>query len=381
MGIRLQYANLYECPQHYSTHCDFLRVCTLLEMCSIPINMAMFAITIYALRKATFHYNLVRIAIILLAGYYTLMCGRLVTCVFEIGLIRIHGNAEHSMVLQICSYLQLFYFGVACSIGTACAMERCFATVYVFDYELKKRTWVIYLVFGTTIMPCVPIAFLILIDVLPIPMMALVGMATSFSSFFVSLRNVAIDSINYGNTCANTATQSYTHKSHFRFQLFNILYFINKEKLRRVQCVNTIYSLSVRFQLNENLVTMKLLRNVVVISTTFNIIMATMLVGFIDDDFRASHPLTALYLHALFDFFSFLYGLFIILTILLSVKKYRLYFFGNRLVRSALAPILGRWFGEELGRPRKNVVQRMSIQAETEVYFAKLNGQWNIGIP
>ncbi|CAB3405334.1 unnamed protein product [Caenorhabditis bovis] len=219
--MKLQFASVYNCPIVYANHCHVIKMLILLEMCAILANMLMFGITIYALRKATFHYNLVRIGIFMMAGYYTLMAGRIVTCVFEIGIIR-QDDPEHSMVLIIASYLQYYYFGCACVISSAFAAERYFATRYVAIYEKQKMVWVIYVVCSLVAILAMICAILMQFEIVRILYMTIFGLTLSISSFF----------------------------------FFIILYYMNIRRLQQVQEVNESYTLSIRFQLNENIVTM-----------------------------------------------------------------------------------------------------------------------------
>ncbi|KAF1765775.1 hypothetical protein GCK72_005728 [Caenorhabditis remanei] len=224
----------------------------------------------------------------------------------------------------------------------AVAFERFFATYYVDTYETKKRKWISVLVCSELTVACGVSAIIMLFDLLPISVMAFLGVFISCASFFFYL----------------------------------VLFIMNKRRLQTIQQerVDDMYTLSVRFQLSENLRVMTLLRNVVIFSGVNNFIMAIILTLYMSKSFKTAYPVTCLYLHFAFNFCVIIYSFLMLIIMVFSVKQYRVYFFSLRFVRVTLYPLVGRCFQNEFSMPH---VQELSIRDETDSYFTNLSTQWD----
>ncbi|CAL2032718.1 unnamed protein product [Caenorhabditis brenneri] len=305
-----------------------------------------FLLVIYATIKSPFHYNLTFIGLFMLLGYYVFLVGRFITCLYEIGALRIsdenEANEIYPISLVISSLLQFFYMGCACGISLAVAFERFFATYFVDTYETRKRKWISLLVCSEFTVACGLSAIIMLFDFLPISAMAFLGVFISCASFFFYL----------------------------------VLFIMNKRRLQTIQQerVDDMYTLSVRFQLSENLRVMTLLRNVVIFSGVNNLVMAIMLSLYMSKSFKESYPVTCLYLHFAFNFCVILYSFIMLIIMVFSVKQYRVYFFSLRFVRVVLYPLVGRCFQNEFMTPP---VQQLTIRDETDCYFSSLSSQWD----
>ncbi|PIC45384.1 hypothetical protein B9Z55_005422 [Caenorhabditis nigoni] len=93
------------------------------------------------------------------------------------------------------------------------------------------------------------------------------------------------------------------------FFFYLVLFIMNKRRLQTIQQerVDDVYTLSVRFQLSENLKVMTLLRNVVIFSGVNNFVMAFILTFYMSKSFKEAHPVACLYLHFAFNFCVIMY--------------------------------------------------------------------------
>ncbi|CAI2343838.1 unnamed protein product [Caenorhabditis sp. 36 PRJEB53466] len=157
-----------------------------------------------------------------------------------------------------------------------------------------------------------------------------------------------------------------------------VLFMMNRRRLEKIQeeRVDDKYSLSVRFQLSENLKVMTLLRNVVIFSGVNNLIMGIILTLYMTKSFQSAHPVATLYLRFAFNVCVIIYSLLIPVIMIFSVKQYRLHFFSLGFVRLILFPVVGRCFPNEFSSSSTQE-RKMTISAETDCYFANLSNQWD----
>ncbi|UMM17375.1 hypothetical protein L5515_013957 [Caenorhabditis briggsae] len=310
------------------------------------IEVPSFLLVIYATIKSPFYYNLTFIGLFMLLGYYFFLVGRFITCLYEIGIFSLKeqndGNEIYPLPLIVSSLMQFFYMGCACGISLAIAFERFFATYYVDTYEKQKRKWISLLVCCELTFACGISAIIIVFDFLPISIMAFLGVFISCASFFFYL----------------------------------VLFIMNKRRLQTIQQerVDDVYTLSVRFQLSENLKVMTLLRNVVIFSGANNFVMAFILTFYMSKSFKETHPVACLYLHFAFNFCVIIYSFLMLIIMVFSVKQYRVYFFSLRFVRVVMYPLVGRCFQGEFSQQQ---TQQLTIRDETNCYFDNLSSQWD----
>ncbi|CCD61470.1 Serpentine receptor class epsilon-1 [Caenorhabditis elegans] len=344
--MNLQYSPVFKCPPEMVTHCQWIYWFTHFELLAMIIEIPSFLLVIYATIKSPFHYNLNFIGLFMLLGYYVFLVGRFITCLYEIGSLTVKDedaeNEIYPMPLILSSILQFFYMGCACGISLAVAFERFFATYFVETYEKKKRKWISLFLCSEFTVACGVSAIVMLYDLLPFAVMAFLGVFISCASFLFYL----------------------------------VLFYMNKRRLHTIQQDrdNDVYTLSVRFQLSENLKVMTLLRNVVLFSGVNNFVMAIILTMYMSKSFKVSYPLATLYLHFAFNCCVLLYSFLMLIIIIFSVKQYRMYYFSIRFVRVVLYPLVGRCFQNEFSQ---SPVQQLTIRDETESYFVNLSSQWD----
>ncbi|KAK6732589.1 hypothetical protein RB195_016763 [Necator americanus] len=156
------------------------------------------------------------------------------------------GTFESDPVVLWCTFCRSYYMGVVCNGITNIFIERCFATVLVADYERKPRRYI-----GITLS-----VFTVTISALLVP--------TAVYEIIPSV--IAIGIIVPSSVIATS--------------LFLLLLYKNQRRYRRLSEDHKIscgtltmhYTLSIRFQLNENLRSMKLLRNIIIMCGLLNIL-------------------------------------------------------------------------------------------------------------
>ncbi|KAK5977372.1 hypothetical protein GCK32_010704 [Trichostrongylus colubriformis] len=124
------------------------------------------------------------------------------------------------------------------------------------------------------------------------------------------------------------------------------------------------YTLSIRFQLNENIRSMKLLRNLLFFGTFTNFIGFVLLAGAHIDWMHCYSDVVAHYLDAILNLYVASYATLFPVIGYYSDDTYK------NLVRTM--PFFGRFFRDSTISPECNAVEEGSI------YFANLNRQWNI---
>ncbi|KAK5977371.1 hypothetical protein GCK32_010703 [Trichostrongylus colubriformis] len=122
------------------------------------------------------------------------------------------------------------------------------------------------------------------------------------------------------------------------------------------------YTLSLRFQLEENIRSMKLLRNLLVLCTTMHIICFALLCGARIEWMHFYCDLIACYYDAVFNLTISIYAILIPFVAYCSGNIYR------TLTRSI--PIFGRLFRDS------KVTSARKADEEGDVYFTNLNKQW-----
>ncbi|KAF1765152.1 hypothetical protein GCK72_005104 [Caenorhabditis remanei] len=132
------------------------------------------------------------------------------------------------------------------------------------------------------------------------------------------------------------------------------------------------YTLSLRFQLNENLKIMKWLKNCIVVVTCFNTILAGFLIISNHEYLKDNYPVMVKYCHALLNLGIAIYAQVIFFVVTLADRNFRTYFLRFKVIRFFTKPFFGRIFPEDF-RSKK----MLSTSEETNFYFAKLSSQWD----
>ncbi|CAL2031358.1 unnamed protein product [Caenorhabditis brenneri] len=228
-----------------------------------------------------------------------------------------------------------------CSLTLLLAIERYFATIWVSTYESKKHKWISFLLVGSNI---------------------LVGGIVSMIFHYELLLNMIL-AISLG-LCLNLVS----------IVFFITLYSLNKTQMEYCQTRDILqsYTLSLRFQLNENLKTMKWLKNTILVVTCFNTILAGFLVVSNHAYLKKNSPVLVKYCHAFLNLGIAVYAQVTFFVIILADRNYRSYFLRFKVIRYFTKPFFGRIFPEDF-----RIKKTLSTSEETNVYFNKLSSQWD----
>ncbi|KAK6056764.1 hypothetical protein COOONC_05727 [Cooperia oncophora] len=136
------------------------------------------------------------------------------------------------------------------------------------------------------------------------------------------------------------------------FKLFAALLWKNERRYNRLVVEPTMnndstiqYTLSIRFQLNENIRSMKLLQTMVFFCTVSNFFCFLLVAGVHIDWMHLGSDVIAHYLDAILNLYIVIYA--------------------------ALIPIIGRFFDEQKILPERTTAE------EGHIYFVNLQKQWN----
>ncbi|CAI5443025.1 unnamed protein product [Caenorhabditis angaria] len=312
----------------------------------------------YLLNYSKFHRNLILIIAFNSASYFLDMCSRLLISAFEIGVFRmeedIDPNSDEflttSQILQspilclffVCSLMRITEMIIISTFGLIIFFERFCATIWAKNYEHRKKTWIsAVLIFWCSI---VSVTF---------------SVVYHYELFNIKLLVLLAVFLNIASILA-----------------LNSLYFINRRRLKIVQkkMLTSRYTLSYRFQLNENISIIRFTRYFISFCVISDMILA-ILFGLTNiRSFRKSDPLLVTYLHQIFNLSIAIYGLFSQLLVLFSEKNIRQHFLTNKSVKNLTIGCFGRCFPDDFGI---NQTSKMTCKEETKVYFDGLTSQWD----
>ncbi|CAI5443116.1 unnamed protein product [Caenorhabditis angaria] len=147
---------------------------------------------------------------------------------FYILLVQLKLIQEHPLALLIASLFRIEFYGCAIAGFPITAIERFFATYYLGDYESSNRHWILYALIPLLIISPQPLVYLTLLTDYPL-------------IFPLGVSGIAI----FGSQI-----------------FFNILYRFNENERLRIKQNPMMYTLGKKFQLEENLHVMWILRAV-----------------------------------------------------------------------------------------------------------------------
>ncbi|PIC44225.1 hypothetical protein B9Z55_004665 [Caenorhabditis nigoni] len=156
--------------------------------------------------------------------------------------------------------------------------------------------------------------------------------------------------------------------------LFLTLHSLNKTNMEVCQNrdIQQSYTLSLRFQLNENLKIMKWLQNCILVVTVSNTLLAGFLVVSNHAHLKENYPVLVKYCHSFLNFGIAVYAQVAFCVCALADRNFRQYFLRFEIIRIFLKPFFGRIFPEDF-----KIKKTLSTSEETNVYFSKLSLQWD----
>ncbi|CAJ0939818.1 unnamed protein product, partial [Mesorhabditis belari] len=262
--------------------------------------------------------------------------GRIVLVLYQYRILNVTGIIWSDLPLIIASTWRLFVYCCAVCLLASVVSERIYATYFIVDYEKKRRIW----------LEIAHLAFSI------IPSAATAWLFTSFSihyKFYVFACAIAA-------VICGILWQSMT---------FFVLFYYNRRKLKSL--LQTFeqrkYSLSVRFQYEENIRAFELLKPAIVIHGVFCIFAMTAYSLPI-----LFYPMGAPEIELSICIFEGIANIYVIGLLLGMIHR---------------QPIWRRKFVQKLSFIRRSVVEQEEIvkhfrkPEETEIYFRQLRNSWS----
>ncbi|EYC06915.1 hypothetical protein Y032_0073g768 [Ancylostoma ceylanicum] len=321
---------------------DYSILCSLslLEAFLLFIDIIVFGVALYLAVQAPFHWNLRILVTVVLSQYYISLFSRLILLSFQLGLFTIHGEFETNPVVLCCSLSRSYYISVVCTGLSNVFVERCIATVLVSDYEKKLRKYI-----GVTLSISTVIWSAILTPILVYEIVPWIITAISIAS---------------SSVMATTLFVLLHRKNQLRYRRLSkhhrIMYSSSKMQ----------YTLSIRFQLNENLRTMKLLRNIIVMCGCMNILSFVLYTGVRSDWLHFNSEVAGHYYDAAFNITLAIYASLIPVTAYYSDDTYR------SIAKNL--PVIGRFVQLQTATSPPE----LKISEETDFHFKNLQKQWDV---
>ncbi|EGT39984.1 CBN-SRE-2 protein [Caenorhabditis brenneri] len=300
------------------------------EIILLAFEFLAFFGTMISMTGYQFHFNLKMIFGYGVVAYWLDIIARSVIICFEVGVFDLDDDIISSesdklpwnysnklfIILLCCSLYRVHFMMLICSLTLLLAIERYFATIWVSTYESKKHKWISFLLVGSNI---------------------LVGGIGSLIFHYELLLNMIL-AISLG-LCLNLVS----------IVFFITLYSLNKTQMEYCQTRDILqsYTLSLRFQLNENLKTMKWLKNTILVVTCFNTMLAGFLVVSNHEYLKKNSPVLVKYCHAFLNLGIAVYAQVTFFVIILADRNYRSYFLRFKVIRYFTKPFFGRIFPED----------------------------------
>ncbi|CAB3410701.1 unnamed protein product [Caenorhabditis bovis] len=234
-------------------------VSKIVQMCLFLIGCLLTALCVFiAIKCSTFHKNLRNIFIALIFVWFELFICRLLVFRFQHILANFDGDideldecgrigncslsANWADSIFIAANLRYHYMYFVMFTPIAILSERISATILIHDYEKKRRSWIYVIILIAQTIFSVSFALI----------------TTSFRLTFVALI-----------VCTGTIMIA-------AILIYILVEYINKKRLLKLEQDhrNTNYSLSIRYQLKENLKTLKLMRRFFLSIIGFIVVMA-----------------------------------------------------------------------------------------------------------
>ncbi|EPB79106.1 Sre G protein-coupled chemoreceptor [Ancylostoma ceylanicum] len=311
----------------------------LLELTLLLINMVLLAVALYLAMQAPFHWNLRVLLTVVLSQIYISMLSRVVLLPFQVGL------------LPVREYIPWF---ISCSfIVSSSVMATLLFVVLLHNNQQRYHR-----LNNTSDMQ----------DTLSIRFQLNENLKTMKLRSVAAARADIMAKANYEQLDLRANLFS------FPCLLFVLLHRKNQLRYRRLSKHHRImyssskmqYTLSIRFQLNENLRTMKLLRNIIVMCGCMNILSFVLYTGVRSDWLHFNSEVAGHYYDAAFNITLAIYASLIPVTAYYSDDTYR------SIAKNL--PVIGRFVQLQTATSPPE----LKISEETDFHFKNLQKQWDV---
>uniref|UniRef100_A0A8R1INI3 Uncharacterized protein n=1 Tax=Caenorhabditis japonica TaxID=281687 RepID=A0A8R1INI3_CAEJA len=223
--------------------------------------------------NSVFHRNLKRLYQIGVLSWFVLITSKILMIIARLVFFPYGSDSLTPtclFILTISAFLRYYFVFFFCAIPLSITIERTFATIWLRDYERSKRFWILWLIVLPNMLNATILSYLVISQLFTILMMAL---------YVTSVLSLA-------------------------FIIFVCLFWYNSRKFHNLEKHHrqTTYTLSIKYQLKENLVTLRSMRKmlIVILIAIFVIFLAYVVPAVYDfPDLWATHTI----LDGFFNFF------------------------------------------------------------------------------
>ncbi|CAJ0963487.1 unnamed protein product, partial [Mesorhabditis belari] len=289
------------------------------------------------------HYNFLVILTTIYVMYYISMAARVVIFLIQFGYIEETGPS-FPLFVQIAGFIRIHFLMFAVFAVFIVIVERCFSTYYLRDYEQTKRGWISFILLSNSLILATIFAYLsIYISPSNVTM-------TFFPVFFTLIALVGL----------SVSLYAFLHRYNYRFL----------RELNRTWRYDQ-YTLSTRFQIVENMRTLKLIGSFFLSCCIFVFVCAVIYFcsGLVQEFSKASSQTACIFLEMSCALF------------INAITWYILRAFPK--IRESLKERLMRMFHLSRGNSiedKRIAKWRMSADQETRTYFTQLETSWGLAI-
>ncbi|CAA88099.5 Serpentine receptor class epsilon-2 [Caenorhabditis elegans] len=325
------------------------------EIILLIFELFEFAAIIFNMSRYQFHFNLKVVVGYAIFAYWFDIIARITIAFFEIGLFNLDDQTiaveteklpwnyknMFFMLLFCCSTYRVYFMFLICSVTLLLAVERFLATIWVSTYESVQHKWVSIVLTSTNSIAGIFGSLLFHYELIfDTAVWCSLGLCFNFVSIF----------------------------------LYVILFNSNKSKIELCQTreITQSYTLSLRFQLNENLKIMNWIKNSILVVTCFNTLLAGFLIASNNEYLKNDYPVLVKCCHTFLNLGIAIYAQVVFFVAILADRHFRTYFLRFKPIRVFTKPFFGRIFPEDF-----KIKKILSTSDETNVYFSKLSLQWD----
>ncbi|CAI5443027.1 unnamed protein product [Caenorhabditis angaria] len=338
----LQYRNISGFSQ---TDRLIFQICLFFEFFISIFVILTFLISAKYMIKYNFHLNFKIIMHFTMIGFVVDVVARMIIILYEAEVLDFEipeipskpWQNEVNDLIFVCSLIRVFYMVIISNAALMFACERYFATIFIENYEKTSRSWIPILLILPTCLAAIFGSIVFHFEFIPLWFTGFLGFFMNFTSFFA----------------------------------FFGLYLVNWKKLQIIKTreINEKYSLSYRFQLNENVKVMRWVKTISLFVTTIDCSLIFVFIGASLENFEN----ISVYFHFILNLSLVIYGQSALFLALLCDKTFRKIFLKNKHIRSFTYPFFNRWFPKDFAAPQN---RSLSTNEETDIYFTNLSSQW-----
>ncbi|CAI4223794.1 unnamed protein product [Auanema sp. JU1783] len=289
-------------------------------------------VSLLIIKNAKVHFNLRLCMSSIIFQYLFSLCSRFIILLYQLEVFTSNGDIESNPVIICSSLIRTYYMAIILSGILILALERLIASHFIADYEIKERRHLAFLFVAGKSFASIICSILFTYEIIHWGCLASLGLACTFIGVYIFFK---LDS----NNQDKFAILQKNHRS-----------------------AKTQYTLSLRFQLAENIKSTQIIKKAIVMTSFQNIVNFVLYVCANLDMVRESSVTLSQCIETAFNCSIAMYGLVIAVAAIVRHP-----YFAQVLREAEWAAFLFR---------DKRPVN--TVDNETNVYFTTLNSQWNL---